>query len=495
MFEIKTFEQITKDMIEWTQANTNKIRDFNVGSKVRTIYESVAIVMEEFYYKVWQGLKVTIEEGVYILYNFNLLPALRATGYVTFSRTDTAPADYTIPVNTIVQTEKSAIRDAIQYETTQQVILLTGNTEINAPIRAVKEGKLGNVEANKIVNFVTKPTGIDTVTNEFKLITGRDRETRDERRKRFSGFLMSLHKATKPALEYAAKEVVGVHDAKVVENPELKVFYHNTTLGTFTDLSIYANNPYTTETPEMFPSPATGHTLNIGNLTDKFYMLFINFAVLSEDLEGVWEYFNGSTWSDLSATDGTNNFSQDGTVSFSLPILWKDSKINDEWAFWIRYRITTIGGSFVNPQMNYIFASPPPGFVDVYIQDVDGEAGSDLVDAVADNMPDYRGAGIIVNVRSPEIILQEIECLIQINTLYDRDVVEAKVENYILNYLNAFTLGENLYLAKLSSEIMNIEAGKAVISVDITTPSANILVSSGEVIRPDTANLTVTVVN
>lgn len=496
MFEIKTFEQLTKDMIEWTQANTTKIKDFSVGSKIRTIYESVAVITEELYYKVWQGLKSTIEEGIYILYNFSILPALRATGNVTFSRTTPAPQDFLIPIGTVVKTQKTAIRDSIQFETTSNVTLLIGETSVIAPVQAIIEGKVGNVEADKITEFTFKPAGVESVTNIYKFITGRDQETRDERRKRFGEYTLALQKATKSALQYAASVVPGVHKAVAVENPDMKVFYYNNSVDSFADISIYANNPYTSESPVIFPAGISSEDiLYIGNNKDKFEMLFMNFQTVAVDIEGIWEYFDGNTWSELVVTDGTNLFTQNGTISFSKPLIWKDNKINDGWAFWIRFRVTSVGGGIVVPTINYIFASPPPGFVDLYIQDIDGNASAGLVDAVAENLPDYRGAGITVNVRSADKILQAISCDIQINTLFDRNLLINKVESFIIDYLNNFTLGDNLYLDQLSSEIRKIEGGRAIISVSVTTPSNNILVGSGEVLRPDLDNIEAVVVN
>ncbi len=44
-----------------------------------------------------------------------------------------------------------------------------------------------------------------------------------------------------------------------------------------------------------------------------------------------WEYWNGNSWKPLSISDGTNNFTKSGTISFSKPGDWKSKQILDNF--------------------------------------------------------------------------------------------------------------------------------------------------------------------
>jgi hypothetical protein len=58
------------------------------------------------------------------------------------------------------------------------------------------------------------------------------------------------------------------------------------------------------------------------------------------------DYAVGSDWVILEATDGTNNLTQDGSVSYELPQNltqnWETTEVNGITAYWLRYRITTV---------------------------------------------------------------------------------------------------------------------------------------------------------
>ena len=112
--------------------------------------------------------------------------AIKATGYVTFSRENDATTDYVIPSGTVVETLDT---DPIQFETTESVTLASGTTSVDANIEAIEAGSDGNVGANNIGSMPSPPTGVGDVnnpeptgdssvtdTNGDPLTSGRDRE-------------------------------------------------------------------------------------------------------------------------------------------------------------------------------------------------------------------------------------------------------------------------------------------------------------------------------
>lgn len=88
--------------------------------------------------------------------------AQKATGVVTFQRDSNATQDYTIQAGTVVETVET---DPVQFETTETVTLSSGTQSVDANVQAVTGGADGNVAAGAIQSLPSKPTGVDSVTN------------------------------------------------------------------------------------------------------------------------------------------------------------------------------------------------------------------------------------------------------------------------------------------------------------------------------------------
>jgi hypothetical protein len=90
-FERKSMESIVDKMVSWAQGVSTQLTDFRVGSKVRTLMEAVAVVVEELYDKIFRALKELIERNIYAVIGFDKIPAVYTTGMATFGRS--TPAD------------------------------------------------------------------------------------------------------------------------------------------------------------------------------------------------------------------------------------------------------------------------------------------------------------------------------------------------------------------------------------------------------------------
>jgi uncharacterized phage protein gp47/JayE len=204
MFERKTMEQLVAKMVSWTRGTTSKLTDFRVGSKIRAIQESVAITLEEFYDNVYKALQTVISNAIYAVFDFEKLKAINATGEVTFSRGLPADQNYLIPAGTVVATKATSTLAPIKYTVTADTLLALGQPSVKAPVMCITAGNIGNVDANKITDFIIKPTGIDAVTNEVAYTTGRNEETDEEQKFRFQKYVASRTRGTKEAVEYGA---------------------------------------------------------------------------------------------------------------------------------------------------------------------------------------------------------------------------------------------------------------------------------------------------
>lgn len=151
------------------------------------------------------------------LAGFTRIPSRSATGEVVFSRDDPAPDDITISAGTTVTTRRTETRPPIPFETTDGVILEEGETEVTAPIEAVKPwqteldeewlGEETNVGSGTIERFEDPVAEVDDVTNpdptgdeDLGFTSGRDRETDAEFKLRYQNSLAEGGAATLPAI-------------------------------------------------------------------------------------------------------------------------------------------------------------------------------------------------------------------------------------------------------------------------------------------------------
>src|ERR1700744_5744758 len=84
-FFIKNFEGITASLLQSISQSTTALTDYNVGSKIRTMLEAVAEELEYLYHEMFRGIIEGIDTSVYNSFDFPLLPAVSASGIVTFS--------------------------------------------------------------------------------------------------------------------------------------------------------------------------------------------------------------------------------------------------------------------------------------------------------------------------------------------------------------------------------------------------------------------------
>lgn len=212
----KTFATIVSDQVTAIQAASARLIDTTIGSIIRSVAEANAAVV------LWlQGLLVQLLaltraststgpdlDSWVADYGVTRLPAVAATGNVTFSRfTATNPAQ--IPVGARVQTgDGSQIFEVIEDATNPAYAdgvytLAAGVASLDVKVQAVTAGAGNNVVIGAINTLATAISGIDTVSNAAAFTNGADAESDAALRARFVAFVASLSKATKEAVGYA----------------------------------------------------------------------------------------------------------------------------------------------------------------------------------------------------------------------------------------------------------------------------------------------------
>ncbi len=107
--------------------------------------------------------------------------ATKATGTLTFGRTDVLSYDVSIPIGTICSTAEV---DGIKYVTTAEAVLEAGETSVDVTAEAEIGGVIGNTLKETITVLITPPSGISSVINKAAFEGGTDDETDEELRKR-----------------------------------------------------------------------------------------------------------------------------------------------------------------------------------------------------------------------------------------------------------------------------------------------------------------------
>ena len=203
MFQIKDFASITASCINWCKAVTSKITDFSVGSVARTMLEAPAIEIDEAYQKFFIGIKEAIPVSVYTTFGFDKISAEAASGVVRFSTGGAlATAPIVVPAGSVVRVPGSSKT----YATLASGLILVGQSYVDILVAAQSAGVAGNTGDETITEMGTNVAGITTVTNPAPLINGRDEETEDELKARFQGYVSTLAKGTKAAVEYGSRQ-------------------------------------------------------------------------------------------------------------------------------------------------------------------------------------------------------------------------------------------------------------------------------------------------
>lgn len=212
-----TFAQIVRLIATAAQANSTAPLKYDLGSVELALAEadaSVAQWLQSLIVQVLATTRASTSSGADLdswMADFGLtrLPAVSATGQVTFSRA-TPTNQASIPVGTLLTTpddvQFTVIADTNQtaYQAaTASYIIPAGTASITASVQAVVAGSGGNVLASTITQIAAAIRYVDAVTNAAAITNGIDAESDDAFRARFQLYIGSFEQGTKAAIAYA----------------------------------------------------------------------------------------------------------------------------------------------------------------------------------------------------------------------------------------------------------------------------------------------------
>lgn len=215
-----TPEQVTSQMRQ-TLALTEPDLDTSVGTPVRKILDAVAEAIAEasvdnyllqYQYDVDSRTGADLDDFVR-LFGFTRLPARRATGILTFERSNPAPQPFLIPTSTQVATEEAP---STVFVTVTPAVLGEGDSSVSVPAQALVAGAGGNVPADTVRRALTNIQGVTTISNQVAFEGGMDAESDDSLRQRFKRTLFRSLAGTESMYLGTALEDPNVTQANVI---------------------------------------------------------------------------------------------------------------------------------------------------------------------------------------------------------------------------------------------------------------------------------------
>lgn len=467
VFTTKRYEQFLAQMISKVVTRT-KLSDISDTSVVKHILAATARQLDEISYQMYllrQIFSIDTATGEDLDERAaEIQPALisreqavKATGLLVFSR-NTTIGTVIIPVGTKVRTSagtefSTTVAGSITPTSPEQIVGHgVGRDSDQIAAQAVLPGISGNAAANTIIRFVSRPSGVDEVTNPTAFAWGADKETDDSFRNRIKRFVSSLGRSTIEALEDAVRGAVDpdtgatILFAKAVED--------------------VVNPGYVT----VYIDDGTGAAETTEDVVDEN---------VTEGLEGPppGTAVGGETRLnlDFGAIKDTEPFTLESTVRGEL------ERGVDYW---------------LNPASGQIVFSPAlvtgegitasytryTGLIALAQKIIDGDPNDRV------NYPGYRAAGVLVVVETPQVLIQTVNAVVTVLEGYDHSEVRANIKTGIRDYINTLGISGDVLRAQLFKQIMST-AG--VYNVNLVTPAADVILLDEQLARTTDGNIVI----
>lgn len=466
-FQIKRQQQIMAEMIANVVAR-GKLSDVADTSATKHILAAAARQDEEQYFQMNNLKKIfnidtaegdDLDERAKEVQPTLLvrIAAQKSYGSLVFSRAGTT-GTANIPVGTKVKTSDDVIfttttAGTITPSSAEQIPGHGVGRDSNA-VAAVADvpAAAGNVVAGTIVKFVNKPAGVDEVTNPSAFTGGADKETDDAFRARIRSYINSLPRSTVIALEFGvlgktAPEVSGVIRyskaiESIVERGNVTLYIDDGTGMAETTEAIVGEN---VTGGLAGPPPGTA----VGGETT----LWLNYGAVKDSVAPV---VTSTTRGALTRNTHYCLNPASGQIDFA-PALSAGEGITADYT---RYT----------------------GLVAEAQRVVDGDENDPV------NYPGLRAAGILVVVKTPQVLIQTVTAAVVVMDGFSQTTVKANVKQAVKDYINSLTISGDVICSELIRRMMGV-AG--VYDVTLLTPETNVILLDDQLARTTDANITV----
>lgn len=223
MSKIRRYDEIMTGATANMIARQDKITDFNEGSIIHTILDTVARIAERAYVAIRQGYNEMLKVLPYSPFKFTKKEGYSASGEVIFSRENALGSQTVIPKGTVVS------GSGLTFTTTEAGII-AADSLYSDPVTVVADntGSSYNIAAETINAIeTTVPVDVVGVSNPSAFTGGTDEETDAEFEERFRTYINGLSGTNSYAIKSAALSVNAVRSVSVQNHkPPLKNIYN-----------------------------------------------------------------------------------------------------------------------------------------------------------------------------------------------------------------------------------------------------------------------------
>jgi hypothetical protein len=316
------------------------------------------------------------------------------------------------------------------------------------PVTASVGGSSGNVVANTIVKFDSKPAGVDEVTNPSPTVHGADKETDDAFRARLKAFIASLPRSTVTALESA---VLGAEDPVT---------------GATIKFSKAVEDQVTRGNVLLYVDDGTGSIASQDSVSGE--------VVIASALGGETELYLDN----IAVIDGSYDITSD-----TRGLLAEGPASG--------------GGEYVlNLGTGQLVFDPPLSAAEEITADYDHYTGLiELAQRIIDGDPNdratypgYRAAGTYVRVVPPQTTIQNVEMTLFLAEGYELVDIESDVKQAVVDYINGLGISGDVLRAEIIARVMDVGG---VFNMNLITPTDDVLVLDNGLARTTTGNIVV----
>lgn len=222
----KNYNELIDEMKASAIAGNSGITDFNEGSIIMTIFESVARPIEQGYIDTRNGYANNLRAIPYSIFDFQQKKGQKASVDVIFSRSSASDFVSIIPAGTRVS------NGTLVFTTTEVANIQVGETNSNT-VGATAEnvGLEYNVAANTVTTIESNLSAeIVGVNNPYKATGGTDAETQTQMLRRFKYMINGLQGSNRYGIMAGVLALEGVRSVSIEEHFPPKSNIYNFTV-------------------------------------------------------------------------------------------------------------------------------------------------------------------------------------------------------------------------------------------------------------------------
>jgi uncharacterized phage protein gp47/JayE len=220
---VTTQADVSSQIIQMLQVTVPDL-DTSIGSVTRKMIDAVSSQIADasvdtqlltYSYDVYSHTGASLDSFVQ-LFGMNRIPAARATGTVTFSRTSSADT-VAIPVGSQIATVSSSVI----VQTLTAAVLTPGALAVAVPVQAVIAGPAGNVAAATLTQLLNPVAEVTSVANLSPLTGGTQMETDSQLQARWAATVFKSMAGTSAMFEGIALNNPACTAANVIGSSSL----------------------------------------------------------------------------------------------------------------------------------------------------------------------------------------------------------------------------------------------------------------------------------